>query len=63
MVKGQKEKLRRELIERRRKLPKEERARQSLKVIEKLKKLKEFQRAQTVMLYYPTKGEVDLRPL
>ncbi|RTZ61563.1 MAG: 5-formyltetrahydrofolate cyclo-ligase [Gammaproteobacteria bacterium] len=63
MVKEEKEKLRRELIEKRRKLPKEEIERLSLKVIEKLKTLKEFKRAKTVMLYYPARGEVDLRPL
>ena len=63
MVKELKRKLRRELLEKRRNLSEEEIKALSLKVIENLKNLKEFQRAKTVMLYYPTGGEVDLRPL
>jgi 5-formyltetrahydrofolate cyclo-ligase len=56
-------KLRKEIKEIREKLNEEERKELSRKVAENLKKLKEFQRAKTVMLYYPIKGEVDLTPL
>ncbi|NPB05253.1 MAG: 5-formyltetrahydrofolate cyclo-ligase [Aquificae bacterium] len=63
MVKELKEHLRRELIERRRRLPEEERRRQSASIVERLKKLPAFKRAKTVLLYYPLGGEVDLRPL
>ncbi len=64
MVKRElKKALRQEIKEIREKLNEEERKKLSLKVIENLKKLSEFQRAKSVMLYYPTKGEVDLTPL
>jgi len=32
-------------------------------VCERIKELPSFKRAKTVMLYYPVRGEIDLRPL
>jgi len=63
MVKKQKEQLRKEIKQKREQLSKEEIKELSKKVIEKLKNLKEFQNAKTVMLYLPIKGEVDLTDL
>jgi 5-formyltetrahydrofolate cyclo-ligase len=47
----------------RKSLSESERRKLSLKIIERLKRLPEFKRAKTVMLYYPADGEVDLKPL
>ena len=55
--------LRKEIRKLREELPEDERKELSRKVIENLKKLKEFKKAKTIMLYYPIKGEVDLTPL
>jgi len=58
-----KEKIRREVLKKRLLLSPEDIREASQKIIEKLENLKEFQKAQIVMLYYPIKGEVDIRGL
>lgn len=63
MVKEKKGKLRRLILSKRRELKGEEIRELSKRVIENLKSLTSFQKAKTVMLYYPVGGEVDLRPL
>ena len=63
MVKERKEILRKEILDRRKKLKEEEIKELSRKVVENLKKLKCFKKAKTLLLYYPVKGEVDIRPL
>jgi len=63
MVKEKKKTLRREILERRKNLSEEQIKELSQRVIENLKKLPEFKKAKVVMLYFPVKGEVDLKPL
>jgi len=58
-----KERIRKEILERRKSLSPEEVEKASLKVVERIKELPSFKRAKTVMLYYPVRGEIDLRPL
>lgn len=41
----------------------EDRARYSKLLCEKLRNLEAFQKAETVLLYYPVRNEVDIRPL
>lgn len=47
----------------RRMLSDEQAAKESAAVIERIEQLPAFQKAQTVMLYYPIHHELDLRPL
>ncbi len=63
MVGREKETLRREMLQKRKSLSEEEIREASLKVCERIKELSSFKRAKTVMLYYPVRGEIDLRPL
>jgi 5,10-methenyltetrahydrofolate synthetase len=63
MVKERKKTLRKEILEKRKSLSEEQIKDLSHKVVENLKKLPEFRRAKTVMLYFPIKGEVDLTEL
>jgi 5-formyltetrahydrofolate cyclo-ligase len=63
MLAQQKEQLRKQIIQKREALTPDQIRELSLKVIENLKGLKSFQKAKTVMLYYPHRGEVDLTPL
>ena len=63
MVKESKRKLRKAILERRKQLTEKQIEELSRKVIENLKNFEGFKKAKTVMLYYPVKGEVDLRPL
>lgn len=54
----------RELLSQKRRVqPKEVAARASEAICSRLEALPEFQRAQSVLFYYPIHGEVDVRPL
>lgn len=64
-VKARKEQasLRAILEQQRRMLSDEQAAQESAAVVERIEQLPAFQKAQTVMLYYPIHHELDLRPL
>lgn len=51
------------LMQKRRILTKEQISEYSAAIISKLEEMPEWQNAQSVLLYYPVHGEVDMRPL
>ncbi len=59
----EKNRIRRELLQKRINLSEEERKRLSQKIVENLKSLTEYRKAKKVLLYCPIKGEPDLTPL
>lgn len=59
----EKERIRRELLQKRINLSEEERLRLSQKIVENLRSLPEYRQAKKVLLYCPIKGEPDLTPL
>ena len=61
--KKQKNSLRQHLEMKRRAMPKEEAAALSSAVVARLESVPEFQKGRNIMLYYPIRNEVDVRPL
>ncbi|WP_461829313.1 5-formyltetrahydrofolate cyclo-ligase [Aquifex sp.] len=59
----EKNRVRRELLQKRINLSEEERERLSQKILRNLKSLPEYRKAKKVLLYCPIKGEPDLTPL
>lgn len=59
----QKEKLRRFYIKKREELPSEERQRLSKAIVERVKELPAFKRANNLLLFCPHRGEPDITPL
>lgn len=63
MIMTDKEALRRQLIDKRRMQPTEEAKTKSTSVVEAVRSLEQWESAREVLLYWPIKGEVDVRPL
>ncbi|MBO5817676.1 MAG: 5-formyltetrahydrofolate cyclo-ligase [Paludibacteraceae bacterium] len=59
----EKQSMRELLVQKRRMLPKEERAELSGLVLEQLENMTCFQNAKTILLYYPVQNEVDVLPI
>ena len=58
-----KQQMRELLVQKRRMLSAEERTEQSEKILQQLEQMPSFQKAKTVLLYYPMNNEVDVLPL